>query len=134
MEFKESAAVNNVIKAACTEAFNEDLDCEQMEAAVGKFFELIDAAVFNDGENELDFEAGFELALKYKSEYEKYATQILLYKQNKEEPQVFKFSHNDQTYYCVGTETEVVDRINTIFNCWCPNQTLIRSGCQCGGN
>ena len=38
------------------------------------------------------------------------------------------------TYYFVGDVDDIISDINGVFDCYCSNDVLTKSGCQCGGN
>jgi len=120
MNYEESKKIDKAVQAAFHEVFNEDLEEDIQYKAADRFYDLNDVVVFSDGENEIDFEAGFDLAIKW-------ANMLGATK-------VYKSQYDEQTFYFIGMEEEVIKKLNTIFDCWCSNETLMRSGCECGGN
>ena len=126
MNYEESKKIDKAVQAAFHEVFNEDLAEDIQYKAADRFYDLIDATVFPDGENEIDFEAGFDLCKKYNN--------ALHNCPEEKSPEIYKSQYDNQTFYFVGTEDEIVKKLNTIFDCWCSNETLMRSGCACGGN
>lgn len=127
MNYEESKAIDKAVQAAFHEVFNKDLDEDVQYKAADRFYDLIDATVFPDGENEIDFEAGFDLYKKFNKIWKALDAQLPF-------PSIYKSQYDEQTFYFVGTEDEIVKKLNTIFDCWCSNETLMRSGCECGGN
>ena len=143
MNYEESKEIDKAVQAAFHEVFNEDLDEDTQYKAADRFYDLIDAVVFSDGENEIDFEAGYDLYTKFK-DIERDAVRAGLLKlplalrragaNVGPLPKIYKAKYDEQTFYFIGTEDEIVKKLNTIFDCWCSNETLMRSGCECGGN
>jgi len=121
MNIEDSRAIDNALQAAYHEVYSDELGPKTQEKLMDKFYDLIDATVFPDGENELDFESGIELGIKLSQNT---APGVKLY----------KTAYDHQAFYFVGTEDEIVKKINTIFDCCCPTDVLLRSGCQCNGN
>lgn len=135
MNYEESKKIDKAVQAAFHEVFNEDLAEDIQYKAADRFYDLIDATVFSDGENEIDFEAGFDLAAKFNNTTEKWRAHAWTCSgQIPAKPEIYKSQYDNQTFYFVGTEDEIVNKLNTIFDCWCSSETLMRSGCECGGN
>lgn len=132
MNYEESKKIDKAVTAAFHEVFNEDLEEDIQYKAADRFYDLIDAVVFDDGENEIDFEAGFDLATKFNKAIEEWNNASGSFHPTK--PEIYKSQYDGQTFYFVGTEDEIVKKLNTIFDCWCSNETLMRNGCECGGN
>lgn len=129
MNYQESDAIDKLLVSAYNEVFNEDLDENTQMTLCDRFYDAPDATIFPDGENELDFEAGLNVATKYWQELDAYHQGITT-----EAPNLYRAEHENQVFYFIGTEKEILEKLNTVFNCCCPNETLMRAGCKCGGN
>jgi hypothetical protein len=77
------------------------------------------AAVIPVDDREVWFQVGVEIGQRFPD------TDIIYY-------------HNSKaagaTYYFVGEVDDIIDDLNGVFDCFCSNDTLTQSGCQCGGN